>query len=60
MPIIDTIGLPPRRDDNTIRRSRCAGIEIGRTVVVEEYVVRPGRVPVMVMVMVMVVHIRGK
>jgi hypothetical protein len=55
-PIIDTIGPTPHRDDNTIGPSPCAGIEIGRTVIVEEQAVRPGRVAVMVPD----VHVRGE
>ena len=55
-PVIDAIGPTRHRDDNTIGRNRCARIEIGRTVIVEEDAVRPGRV----MPMVMVIHARGK
>ncbi len=54
--VIDTIGPTPHRDDNTIGPSRRARIEIGRTVIVEEHAVRPGRVPVMMPD----VHVRGE
>ena len=49
-PVIDTVGQSPRRDDNAVRQSRCARIEIGRPVIVEEDVVRPARMPMMVVV----------
>ena len=54
--VIDTIGPTGHRDDNTIGRSRCSRIEIGRTVIVEEDAVRPPRV----MAMMIVVHARGE
>ena len=55
-PVIDTIGPTRHRNDNTIGRNRCAGIEIGRAVIVEKHIVRPGRVPVMMPD----VHVRGE
>jgi hypothetical protein len=59
-PVIDTIASPPHRDDNTIWPGPCAGIEIGRTVIVEEQAVRPGRVAVMMSMMMPEVHVRGE
>jgi hypothetical protein len=59
-PVIDTIASPPHRNDNTIGPGPRAGIEIGRTVIVEIQAVRPGRVAVMVSMMVSDVHVRGE
>jgi hypothetical protein len=55
-PVIDAIGPTRHRDDNTIGRNRCARIEIGRTVIVEEDIVRPASMPMMVAE----VHVRGE
>jgi hypothetical protein len=59
-PVIDTIASPSHRDDNTIGPSPRAGIEIGRTVIVEIQAVRPGRVAVMMSMMMPEVHVRGE
>jgi hypothetical protein len=67
-PVIDTVGLTPHWEDDTIGPSRCSRVEIGRTVIVEVEATRPGRVPMMVIMVVMVVmvvmvaevHVRGE
>ena len=46
-PVIDAIGPTRHRDDNTIGRNRCAGIEIGRTVIMQIDVVDAVVMPMM-------------
>jgi hypothetical protein len=47
--VIDSVWLPRYRENNAIGRDRCAGIEVGRPVIVKEDVLS-ARMPVVVTV----------